>query len=47
MKEELFLVFEKRAEIIVGDKFHRRKYVSNENLTGLDIRFAVKDGRYR
>jgi hypothetical protein len=36
-KEELFLVFEERAEIIVGDRFDRRKCIRNEYLKGLDI----------
>jgi hypothetical protein len=40
------LVFEKRAEIIVGDKFDGRKYIWNECLTG-DIRFVPGQGGYR
>jgi hypothetical protein len=41
----MVLVFERRAEIIVGDKFDGRKYIRNEYLTGLDIRFVPREGR--
>jgi hypothetical protein len=40
MREELFPVSAKRPERIAGDKFDRAKYISNEDLRGLDIRFV-------